>query len=148
MITAARLWGAAQALCQNSDLAISSPLTEKIIARVRSRLGSAFVHTLAEGRTMTPEQVLASCEQDLSLLPRALEDAPASRTRSTGATALSVREREVVRLVAQGLTDAQIAAQLIISPRTVTTHLTSIYNKLGVNSRTAAAHLATQKQMI
>ncbi|MDQ4075260.1 MAG: tetratricopeptide repeat protein, partial [Chloroflexota bacterium] len=57
---------------------------------------------------------------------------------------LTPREVEVLRLVAQGLTDAQVAEELIISPRTVSTHLTSIYGKLQVNSRTAAARFAVE----
>ncbi len=55
---------------------------------------------------------------------------------------LSRREKEVLRLVAAGLTDAEVGAQLSISRRTVGRHLESIYNKLGVGSRTAAAALA------
>jgi DNA-binding CsgD family transcriptional regulator len=51
---------------------------------------------------------------------------------------LSQREAEVLRLVAEGLTDAEVAERLFISRRTVTSHMTSIYNKLGVNSRAAA----------
>jgi DNA-binding NarL/FixJ family response regulator len=46
------------------------------------------------------------------------------------------------------LTDAQVAERLVISPRTVNTHLTSIYNKLGVDSRTAAAHFAVEQQLV
>ncbi len=48
----------------------------------------------------------------------------------------------MLRLVAQGLTDAQVAEQLVISPRTVNFPLTSIYGKIGVSSR--AAQLATR----
>jgi DNA-binding NarL/FixJ family response regulator len=55
---------------------------------------------------------------------------------------------EVTRLVANGLTDAQIAERLVISPRTVTTHLTSIYNKLGVNSRSAATRFAVEHGLV
>jgi len=55
---------------------------------------------------------------------------------------LSAREVEVLRLVAEGLTDAEAARRLFLSPRTVTTHLTSIYNKLGVGSRLAAVRFA------
>jgi len=51
---------------------------------------------------------------------------------------LSHREVEVLRLVAEGLTDAEVAERLFISRRTVTSHMTSIYNKLGVNTRAAA----------
>ena len=49
----------------------------------------------------------------------------------------------MLRLVAQGLTDAQAADQLYVSVNTVKTHLRSIYNKLDVTSRTAAARFAT-----
>jgi ATP/maltotriose-dependent transcriptional regulator MalT len=57
---------------------------------------------------------------------------------------LSVREVEVLRLVAQGLTDAEVADRLSISPRTVGQHLRSVYNKLGVSSRTAATRLSVE----
>jgi DNA-binding NarL/FixJ family response regulator len=50
----------------------------------------------------------------------------------------------VLRLVAQGLTDAQVAEQLVISPRTVGTHLASIYGKLGLASRSAATRYALE----
>lgn len=53
---------------------------------------------------------------------------------------LTTREFEVLRLIAQGLSDAQIAEQLTISSRTVNFHLTSIYRKLQVSSRSAATH--------
>jgi DNA-binding CsgD family transcriptional regulator len=55
---------------------------------------------------------------------------------------------EVLRLVAQGLTDMRVAEQLIISPRTVNTHLTSIYNKLGVDSRAAATRFAVEHRLV
>jgi DNA-binding CsgD family transcriptional regulator len=52
---------------------------------------------------------------------------------------------EVLRLLAQGLTDAQIAEQLTISPRTVNTHLTAIYGKIRVSSRSAATRYALEQ---
>jgi DNA-binding NarL/FixJ family response regulator len=55
---------------------------------------------------------------------------------------------EVLRWVALGLTDAQVAAQLVISTRTVTSHLSSIYNKLGVASRAAATRFAVDHQLV
>jgi DNA-binding CsgD family transcriptional regulator len=55
---------------------------------------------------------------------------------------LSPREMEVLQLVARGLTDAQVAEQLFISPRTVGGHLQSIYNKLGLSSRVEATRFA------
>jgi DNA-binding NarL/FixJ family response regulator len=51
---------------------------------------------------------------------------------------LSAREAEVLRLAAEGLADAQIAAALHLSPRTVGNHLSAVYRKLGVTNRTAA----------
>ena len=61
---------------------------------------------------------------------------------------LSKREQEVLRLVAAGLTDAEVAAQLSISYRTVTTHLSSIFNKLGVNSRVLATRFAIEHELL
>lgn len=57
---------------------------------------------------------------------------------------LSLREVEVLELIAQGLTDAQVAERLFISPRTVGVHLSSLYNKLGVNSRVDATRFAIE----
>jgi NarL family two-component system response regulator LiaR len=58
---------------------------------------------------------------------------------------LTLREIEVLRLVSQGHTNASIAQQLGLSTRTVESHLTHIYTKLNVNSRTEAAMLAQRK---
>ena len=55
---------------------------------------------------------------------------------------------EVLRLVAQGLSDAQIAQALVISPRTVNAHLRSIYSKLNITSRNAATHFAIERHLI
>jgi DNA-binding CsgD family transcriptional regulator len=55
---------------------------------------------------------------------------------------LTAREQEVLRLVARGMTDAQVAAVLVISPRTVNAHLRTIYSKLDITSRYAATHYA------
>ena len=54
---------------------------------------------------------------------------------------------EVLRLVANGLTDAQIADQLVISPRTVGKHLQSIYSKLYLPSRSAATRWAIEHHL-
>ncbi len=50
----------------------------------------------------------------------------------------------MLRLVAEGLTDAEIAERLFISRRTVTSHVTNIFNKLGVNARAAAVAAAVR----
>lgn len=61
---------------------------------------------------------------------------------------LSTREVEVLRLVAGGLTNRQIADQLVLSEHTVARHLQNIFVKLGVPSRTAAAAFAFEHQLI
>lgn len=61
---------------------------------------------------------------------------------------LSPRELEVLQLVASGMSDAQVARKLVLSPRTVSTHLQSIYNKLGVNSRVAATRFALEHHLV
>jgi DNA-binding NarL/FixJ family response regulator len=80
---------------------------------------------------LNSEQALDVAEQAASALDEELQ------RRSAGLTA---REVEVLQLVADGLSNAEIADRLVLSQRTVHAHLRSIYDKLGVNSRTAAAH--------
>jgi DNA-binding NarL/FixJ family response regulator len=54
----------------------------------------------------------------------------------------------VLRLVATGMTDAQVAEHLVLSVRTINSHLRSIYSKLGVNTRTAASRYAVEHGLI
>ena len=151
---AARLWGAA-AVAHQSDNAILPPALrariEQARATVRLQLGeAAFAQALSEGRTMTLPQVLAARGPiAISTSPRARPLPATPKGRSLRYPAgLSAREVQVLRLVAQGLTDSEVAEQLVISHRTVTTHLTSIYRKLSINSRAAAARFAAEHQLI
>ena len=99
---------------------------------------------------MTPEQVLVAPEH----LPLSSSTGSVSPPPSGGddvlasPEGLTSRELEVLRLVAAGLTNVQVAAQLSISPRTVDTHLTAIYGKLGVTSRTAATRYAIDHHLV
>lgn len=61
---------------------------------------------------------------------------------------LTPREVDVLRLAAEGLANPEIAEQLFVSPRTVSTHLSSVYNKLGVSSRTAATRIAVERGIL
>jgi DNA-binding NarL/FixJ family response regulator len=89
---------------------------------------------------MTPEQGLAAAKgHPLASQPRPSPSFPSDLTE---------REMEVLRLLAEGRSDAQIAEALVISPRTVNAHLRSIYSKLGVTSRHAATYYATLHHLV
>jgi predicted ATPase/class 3 adenylate cyclase/DNA-binding CsgD family transcriptional regulator len=151
---AAILWGTAKPLRESSSVAIPQELYDRKVAVVRSQLGEpAFEEAWARGRIMTPAQALTSPEafapQILQQAQAAPGSAPTPPTRlSCYPAGLTTREVEVLRLVAQGMTNEQVAEQIVVSPRTVSTHLTSIYNKLGVNSRSAATRFAVEHQLI
>lgn len=80
----------------------------------------------------------ALAARDLRSLGRRLPR-PRSRFRGTGLGSLSEREREVARLVASGCTNRAIAEELIISRKTVESHIASIFGKLGAKSRAEVA---------
>ena len=61
---------------------------------------------------------------------------------------LTEREVEVLRLVARGLTNQEIADQLVLSKRTVETHLHSVFSKLDVTTRTAAVRAALEAKLV
>jgi pimeloyl-ACP methyl ester carboxylesterase/DNA-binding CsgD family transcriptional regulator len=74
--------------------------------------------------------------------------APSVATASRGMDELTVREREVLRLVADGLSDAEIADRLVLSPHTVHRHVANIRRKLGLHSRGAAAAAAARAGLV
>ena len=69
----------------------------------------------------------------------------AGRAEQPAGEELTAREMDVLRLLAQGLTNYEIARRLSLSVRTVEAHLTHIYTKLNVSSRTEAALVAQRK---
>jgi len=73
---------------------------------------------------------------------------PPRRARAVGIDELSAREREVLRLVAEGLGDAEIAERLVLSPHTVHRHVANIRRKLGLHSRSAAAVAASRAGLL
>jgi predicted ATPase/DNA-binding CsgD family transcriptional regulator len=70
------------------------------------------------------------------------------KTNTAPPAGLTRREYEVLRLLTRGLTNVQIAEQLIVSLPTVNTHVRSIYNKLGVTSRSAATRYAFEHHLV
>jgi ATP/maltotriose-dependent transcriptional regulator MalT len=138
---ALRLGGATDALRRTYGVTIGP--SER--AAFRRRLEPAW-HELGdeagqkaweEGRAMTLEEAM-----DLALaVPGTSPDLPPD-------TPLSARELEVLSLVAEGLSDARVAENLYVSPRTVNGHLRGVYRKLGVKSRTAAVKRARELGLI
>jgi two-component system nitrate/nitrite response regulator NarL len=70
------------------------------------------------------------------------------RERSAGRPALSPREQEVLRLIAEGLSAPQIGRRIHLSPTTVKSHLRSLYDKLGVSDRAAAVAEAMRRGLL
>jgi DNA-binding CsgD family transcriptional regulator len=73
---------------------------------------------------------------------------PSREAPPEGVGELSEREREVLRLVAEGLSDSDIAERLVLSPHTVHRHVANIRRKLGLRSRSAAAAVAARAGLI
>lgn len=93
-----------------------------------------------EGRTMTPEVAIDyALEAEEPVMP------PGDATASS---LLTEREAETLVLVAEGLTNPQVAERLYLSPRTVGQRLRSVYRNLGVSSRAAAAREALERGLI
>ena len=83
--------------------------------------------------------VMAAARGESPLDPRAGRALLSARSSGSPLDALSEREREVLRLVVQGLPNKLIARELSISEKTVKTHLTNVFRTIGVTDRTQAA---------
>ncbi|HKO27612.1 MAG TPA: response regulator transcription factor [Solirubrobacteraceae bacterium] len=81
----------------------------------------------------------AAARGEAPIAPKAARELLATRSERKDEPELSRREREVLELVAQGLPNKRIALELSISEKTVKTHLTSIFERLGVSDRYQAA---------
>jgi len=116
------------------------------IEQVTAILGAhAFVHAFAVGKQMTPADLVRLAEHITAFPSPAILSSPPHHAPAHAH--LTAREVEVLRLVATGLTNAQVAHHLSITPRTVNAHLTAIYSKLGVASRSGAIRYALEHQL-
>jgi len=146
-VRAARLWGAAEGISETYGVHLLSAGRSLIdyegrLAAARTRLDeAAWTAAWAEGRDMDLEQISEYARQEEA----SPEPTAASRTYPAG---LSLREAEVLSLVAAGLTNAQIAQKLFLSSRTVDWHLGSIYRKLGLHSRAEATRFALEHGLL
>ena len=146
---AARLVGAAAALLESigiSDLMpTDQPEHERTVVAVRAALGDeAFAAAWSAGRALAPEDAIRDALQwaeEGHATPSA-STVPAPAPPDATSAGLSAREVEVLRLVAQGRSNPEIAAALVISVHTVVRHANHIFAKLGVQNRTEAAAYA------
>ncbi len=144
---ATQFLGTTEALRDSLQIPIAPTLRiehEQVIEALHRELGEvAFNESWAYGRSMTLKLAL-------SMVARiSIPTGQASlQEKQTYPANLTAREVDVLRLVAAGLPDARIAEQLVISPRTVNTHLRSIYAKIGVSSRSAATRFAYEQHIV
>jgi predicted ATPase/DNA-binding CsgD family transcriptional regulator len=152
---AARLFAAAEAISPpHRDIEhIEWTNYERSLAEVRTQLDERTLAVAwAEGQTLTSEQALMLLifHEEPVLVPVQPPSQPSVPVH--GETSypfgLTPREVEVLRLVSQGLTNIQVAEQLIVSPLTVNAHVRSIYNKLDVTTRSAATRLAIEHHLV
>ena len=128
----ARAEGALATLEDAADLFRASGVrAEAAVARLE--LATAL-RTL--GREEEAHRAEATASAELAELGVVLPKPPEARRRPKG---LTRRERDVLRLLAQGRSNDDIAAELVLSVRTVESHVASIYAKIGVSGRTARA---------
>lgn len=134
----ARLMGAAARLRDELDIVRFSyreDVYKKDIAMLRKSLGPDWELEFEAGRSLSIDQAIAHVAKGRGRRKRP----------STGWESLTPVELEVVRLIASGSSNEQIAEHLFISKGTVKTHITHIFEKLGVSSRAQVAAEATRR---
>ena len=98
------------------------------------------IRALLEGEAWMERRLSCRLVEELARLSRRAEERPEA--------ALSAREREVLGLMGRGMTNAEIARQLFLSPYTVKIHVSNILRKLDVPNRTEAAMLAIRRGLV
>jgi non-specific serine/threonine protein kinase len=141
---AARLLGSVGAL--RGAIGVPVPPTiqteyDEYLPRAKAQIdAAAWDRAYAEGAVLTLDGAI-----EYALMPEAASAAELSPLPAAG---LSKRELDVLRLLAAGKSNQEIAAALVISPHTAANHVASIMNKFGVDSRTAAATWAVKHGVV
>ena len=136
---AARLFGAAEAFRQRTGAVrfrVHQATYESWVATLRDAMpANDFEAAWAEGAALSTEEAIAYAQRGRGERKRP----------SIGWASLTPAELDVVRLVAEGLTNKDVAARLFVSPRTVQAHLAHVFTKLGVTTRTQLAQEAARR---
>jgi len=137
---AARLYGAADAIRRGSGAVrfkIYDAGFDASVAALRDAMGGENLERAwAEGAALSIDDAIAYARRGRGERKRP----------SIGWASLTPTERDVVRLLSEGLTNKGIATRLFVSPRTVQTHLTHVYTKLGLTSRVQLVQEAARHQ--
>jgi DNA-binding CsgD family transcriptional regulator len=136
---AARLFGAAEAIRQRTGevrYKIHQADYEASVMALRDAMGqNGFDAAWSEGAGLSTDEAIAYAQRGRGERKRP----------STGWASLTPTERDVVRLVSEGLSNKDIATRLFVSPRTIETHLTHVYTKLDLSSRVQLAQEVTRR---
>ncbi|HLQ55980.1 MAG TPA: LuxR C-terminal-related transcriptional regulator [Streptosporangiaceae bacterium] len=148
---AIRLEGAGRALRDAAGHVSPAPARARIDAlfdAARQQLGpAAAAALLAEGRAMSREEAIRYGTEAAAAAPPGGAEGVAGQPPSPGggSSALTTREQEIAALIARGLSNRRIAAELVISPATAARHVANIFTKLGFSSRAQVAAWAADR---
>jgi non-specific serine/threonine protein kinase len=147
---AVRLWRAAQALHEAKGIPRDIDFLDEADARISAvRLGmgeEAWEEAWRKGRAMTLDEAVSYALQEEEGTDPATTHAPEEPSVGQPSLALTRREEDVAVLVARGLTNRQIASELVISEHTAATHVRRILKKLGLQSRSQIGSWLTQQR--
>jgi predicted ATPase/DNA-binding CsgD family transcriptional regulator/DNA-binding XRE family transcriptional regulator len=145
----ARLLGAAEGLADSVDARLfprDSPVRRRALAAFTTALGETrLAAELAAGRSLTMDQAIVEGNALLTSVRADSQEVSSRPIVAAAGPALTSRELDVLRLIVAGRRDQEIADTLYLSRRTIQTHVTHLFTKLGVNTRAEAAALAVRR---
>jgi len=160
-IDAARLIGSTTTMREGHQIGIthrSKTEINELLVDLHRQLGeTGFAKAFDAGKRLSLELAVDEAIEIAQAIVAAEAERIARKRAESGTTAgdvaavelgLTPREREVLNLLAQGMSDKEIADALYISPRTAMTHVGNILSKLGVNKRTLAASVAVRRGLV
>jgi two-component system, NarL family, nitrate/nitrite response regulator NarL len=129
---------------------LSAAVEGPVVHRALAAGAAGYLSKDADRRTIC--DAVAAAARGTTVVGAELQAGVIEEIRALGVDAdrplLSAREREVLRLVAEGLSTSAVAARLVLSPATVKTHLAHLYDKLGVSERAAAVAEAMRRGLL